>query len=418
VTAVNSAIPVPQTFVGLGKQTERSKPNETPAYWLPVSGPKYKPDIMMLMDEGLRGSMVKEYDAIPALRFDSHGWDQHLYLDSLGSLVQAALGAEKIAAAPMAETTLSVDSKVGDTKITVASVSEIKANETYVVIGTAGTPPATGFGGSANLQNETRLVTGVSGSELTLAYPLEFAHVKTTTKVKGLTTHVFSLLNNAPSTGNQPSPWTLIDNGGETGQRMLTDCQLETLTFTGSADALPKAAVTWFGNAAVAPTTAKTSSFTAVEATPGFTVQTSLGGTQVEYVVSWEVALKRNVANVPALTGTQAYYQHFAGPLEATTKLTILQNLTNTELAKFEAGTETSIDITLSDLVNGFAMTFHGSKVKYTVGEVDRSKEYVEVTLDAVFLPNTTDAKLGASEIGGGVSPLQIAVANAKTDAY
>src|SRR5215469_1342424 len=88
-----SAIPVAETQLGIAKETERGKP-VAPALWLPIRAPKYKPDVKLLPDEGLRGSMVTLYDEVPSLRTDMHGWDQYPYLDTFPLLLMGVLGSK------------------------------------------------------------------------------------------------------------------------------------------------------------------------------------------------------------------------------------------------------------------------------------------------------------------------------------
>jgi Phage tail tube protein len=400
---VFSAIPTPETQIGLAVETERGVP-VAPTLWLPVMGPKYKPDLQLLPDEGLRGSMVTLYDEVPGLRFDSHGFDIYPYLDTFPALLRACLGSKDTKTAkPAAATTLEAEAAAGASEITVTSAAEITEGKTYVVIGTAGT------------SSETRLVTKVTAKKLKLAYPLGLTHANGAT-VTGLTTHEFSLLNNSVEKGNQPPSYTITDFAGEEYSstphwRQLAAAQLDSLSLTGSADALPKATTAWMANAAIKPST-PSPSFSTVEAPPGWTVTAALGGSQVAYLVSWGFDLKRSVKNIPAITGNQNYYQHFAGALDATAKIVVLENPEATWINAYAAGELESIDLTLADVASGYALNLHSSKCKFTTGEIDRSKEWVEVPLDIQLIPSTADA------LAGGVSPIKAAVANGTTTEF
>jgi len=397
-----SAIPVPETQIGIAKETERGVP-VAPALWLPVMAPKYKPDVQYLNDEGLRGSMVTSYDMIPGLRADGHGWDMYPYMDTFPALVKACLGSPDTKTAASTATELKVEGKAGESEVEVESATGIEEGKTYIVIGTAGT------------SSDTRLVTKVTTKKLKLAYPLTFTHAAKAT-VTGLTTHEFSLLNNSLEKGNQPPSYTITDFAGEyysstAHWRQLAGGQLDSLTISGSGDSLPKAAVSWMANQAIKPS-APSPSFTTVEAPPGWTTDIAIGGVTVPYLVSWEFDLKRGVKNIPAITGTENYYQHFAGPLVATAKVVVLENPEATWLNAYLEGTLESIDLTLADVQNGYAMNLHSTKCKFTTGELDRSKEWVEVPLELQLIPSSTDA------LAGGVSPIKITCANAVTTEY
>ncbi len=465
-----SAIPVPETQIGVALETERGVP-VAPAFWIPIMGPKYKPDLKLLPDEGLRGSMVTIYDEVPGLRYDNHSWDQHPYLDSFPVFLRALLGSKDILTKATPFTTLVLEAKAADKKIvTVAALTEgssvvldegtaaeetrvvgkvtkIKAGEWEAVVvalgfkhevgGTVTAPTellveakalATTIKTAANVEagryivvgagagQETALVTKateVKAGEftLTLAYPLALTHAAKAA-VLGLTGHSFSLLNNEPAEGNQPVSCTLTDYTGETNWRQLAAAQLDSITLSGAADALPKAALNWFANAANTPSPTPTATYSPAEAPPGWTVKASVGGTQIGYLVSWEASLKRGVKNIPAITGTQNYYQHFAGALDPTMKIVVLEDPAASWLTAYENGELESIDLTLSDVESGFALNLHSTKAKFLTGDLDRSKEWVEVPLEVQLLPSSTDA------LAGGVSPIVATVANSNTLAY
>jgi hypothetical protein len=474
-----SAIPVPETEVGIALETVRGTP-VAPEYWIPIMGPKYKPDVKLLPDEGMRGSMVKIYDEIPSLRVDTHAWDQYPYLDSFPVLVRALVGSKDTRTAIVVATKLIAEAKVTDKKIlstidvpigtvfvldegipaTEESVVSLKSTKlkaleweiecaalkfTHVIssnVSIRGTElQKAALVGDTTIKvvadtvvaggyvvidtgvgvQETALVTkvvevGPGEWTLTLGYPLAFGH-KIKAVVNTLTSHAFSLLNNSPIEGNQPPSYTITDFAGETIAgptavwRQLAAAQLDTLTITGAADALPKVATNWFANSSITPSP-PTPSYSIVQAPPGWAVQAAVGGVQVGYLVNWEFALKRGVKNVPAITGTMNYYQHFAYALEATAKFTFLEDPKATWLTAYQNGEQLALDLTLSDVQSGFAVNLHSTKSKFLTGDLDRSKEWVEVHVESQLIPSSTDAT------AGGVSPLKITVANATPNEY
>ena len=388
-----SAIPVPETQVGLAIETTRGEA-KAPEYWLPIMGPKYEPVLQLLPDKTLRGSMVDIYDEIPGLRHDTHAWDSYPYLDSFPVLVRALLGSKDTKTVKSEPEELEAEAKAGATEVEFKK--EVAAGS-YVVIGT-------GVG-----TQETVLVTN-KAKKATIAYPLSYTH-PAKALCTGLTKHEFSLLNDSVSEGNQPPSCTLTDFAGEEDWRQLAAAQLSTLTISGASDALVKVAVDWFSYAAVTPST-PSPSYTTAEAPVGWSVKAAIGGTQVASIQSWDFDLKRNVKPIPALTGTQNYYQLFAGALDATAKLTVIEDPKAVWLDAYEAGAEESIDLTLYDVYSGDALNVHSSFARFTKGSLDRSKEWVEVPLELQLLPNSTDAT------AGGVSPVAITVANAHTTEY
>lgn len=393
-----SAIPTPETVVGIAKEVTRGTA-VNPTWFLPVMAPKYKPDRQYLPDESLQGSMVQIYDEIPSLRHDTHGWEQYLYLDSFPLLVQAELGSPDNYTVAPSSTTLTADALPGDTSITVAATI----------------PPGSiiTFGSGSDGSIESHVTGTVSGAfVVALPFPVINKHLSGAT-VTALNTHQFSLLNNSPATGNQPPSMTISDYSGETVPwRQLTAAQLDGLNIQGSAEALPKAALNWFANPSITPISNPTPSFTGSESPAGWTAQLILSGSPVAYVVSWEIDLKRNVKPIAAITGTENYWQYFASTLTAAAKFTVLEDFNATWLTAFEEGSTETVDLTVYDVQSGWAINVHSSKAKIISGELDRSKEWLEVPLEMTLLPNTTDVT------AGGVSPLTITVGNAHASAY
>lgn len=364
-----------------------------------VKNPKWKPELSLLEDATLQGSMVRIYDLIPSLRYDSHGWDSYPYLDAFPVMVAAELGSSDTVTAAPASTTLAAQGTAGSS--TIQTNATIAANS-YIVIGSGATVES----------HKTTAVAGTSAPfTVTLQYPLLYTQASATA-VTGLTGHTFSLLNNSASTGNQPLSCTIKDFDGEEW-RQWTAAQLDKLTIKGTANGLVDYTCSWFANAFTTPG-APSPSFTSVRALPGWTTQIAVAGTQInQYWVSWEVDPTRGVKTIAALTGTQAYLRYFADAIDVPGKITVIEQSAAPELTQYLNGTQQSLDITTFDIATGNMLIIHGTKVQFKTGErTIGSNPYVEATLDLQFLPNATDAT------AGGVSPLQITVANAVSAAY
>jgi hypothetical protein len=186
---------------------------------------------------------------------------------------------------------------------------------------------------------------------------------------------------------------------------------LDELTLKGNATGLVDYTCTWFANASTTPS-APTPSMTDVRPPPGWTAAISIGGTQIPYVVDWEMDLKRGVKPIPALTGTQEYFQFFADVLQSTGKITVIEQSGAPQITQYLNGDTQSLDITLYDLASGFAMNLHSTNTMWKTADVDRSKPEVEVPLEFQMLPSAADAK------AGGVSPIICTVANDLTSVY
>jgi hypothetical protein len=383
-----------QTELLLGIEATRGTPATT-LFALPVKSPKYKPDLNVITDDTLQGNMTSTQDLIRGLRYDSHGWDSYPYLDSFPVLLRCLLGsADTVTAAP-ASTTLAAPATVG---ALTASITGVVTAGQWIVIGTGAVL-------------ETHRITSVSGIGpyvATLDYAVKYAHASGET-VTGLTKHEVSLLNNAGS-GNQPPSATILDYDGEEW-RQITSAQLDKLTLKGNATGLVEYTVDWMGDPATTPSTPSTS-FTDVRATPGWTLNAAVAGTAIDHLVDWQLTFARKVKPIPALTGTQSYYLFFADAIDVSGKLTFVEQSGAPELTQYLAGTQESLDLSFYDVASGYAMRAHSSRAQFKTGELDRSKEYVEATLDIELLPSAADA------LAGGKSPILFDVANAQITAY
>lgn len=385
-----------QTEIGLAIETTKGTAVTPPKFWIPVKAPKYKPNQMEIPDETIQGSMVAIYDLVTGMRDDQHGWDSYPYLDSFPVFVRCELGSSDTLTTAATATKLKTATIVGATSI--KTTAKLTAGD-WITIGTGSTI-------------ETHKVTAVTGTVApyvaTLNTQLVYAHAATTT-VGGLTGHSFSLLNNGGA-GNQPPSVTLVDYDGER-TRQMTAMQLDELTIKGTATGLTTYTCTWFGNPATKITKPSTS-YSLVQAPPGWTFAAKLGTTTVQTVVDWEFDFKRGVKPIPALTGTKEYFEYFANTLQATGKLTIIEQATSPYLTDYENGTELAYTFTFYDVSKGWACNFHSTKAKFKSGSLDRSKEWVEVPLTFQLLPSATDAT------AGGVSPVKMTVANATSTSY
>lgn len=389
-----TAYAVAQTQVGLAIESVRGTP-VAPTWWIPVKSPKYKIDQGMIDDQSLQGSMVEVYDTVRGLRYDSHGWTQAPYLDSLPLLMRALLGSTDTVTAAPANTTLAAAATVGSS--TISTTATIPAGS-YIVLGS-------GYG------IETHLTTAVSGTgpyTVTLAYPLSYAQASGSA-VTGLTKHQVGLLNNG-GPGDQPPSVTITDFDGER-TRQLAAAQLSKFDIKVTPTGLVEATTEWFANAATSPA-GPTPSFTQTQAPPGWSGQMSVGGSQVTYYTDAEISLDRKVKPIPTVSANGAYFAYFASPLSLSIKFTVVEQAGAPELTSFANGTTTSFDLTVADVSSGFAANFHSSRARFKMGELDRGKDWVEAQVTLQPLPSATDAT------SGGTSPMVVTVANATTTAY
>ena len=396
----NSAYATPQYELGLAKEVTKGTP-VNPAYWLKVKNPKWKPELVLLQDDTLQGSMVKIYDLVPGMRHDVNSWDGFPYMDTFPLYAVGGLGSADTTTVAPGSTTLSSGASAG--AATISTAATIAAGSWIVIDAGVGKMEV----------HQTQAVSGAGPFTITLqqgglGYNLLYAHNSGAT-VSGLTGHKFSLLNNSGA-GNQPPALTITDFDGEEWRQWPAG-QLNKLTLKGAAPNLLDYSVEFLANPF--GTAAPSASFTTEPPAPSWTSMIAVGGTQLLYYVDWQIDIVRNVKPIPALTGTQTYFSLFADALEATGKVTVLVQSGVPEMAQFLAGTQQTFDITFYDVKSGWAGAVHSTKAQFKTAQRNiHSKPWVELELEVQFLPTATDAT------AGGVSPLYMAFANAITTAY
>jgi hypothetical protein len=419
-----SVYPSAQTTVGIALENVVGVPI-APTHILPVKAPKYKPDLMLIPDDTLQGSMVQEYDLVTGLRYDAHGWNAPPYLDSFPNLIACEFGSQdNVIAAPTlggaGTTTLSAPAVKGANTVVLTAATGVVGwtsptnPGTYITIGEA----------YPNGTLETHQVLSVATDTLTLYEPLVFAHASGET-VTGLTTHQFSLLNNGGRAGAQPPSATITDYDGEEW-RQLSACQLDELTLKGNGTSLVDYTCTWFGNPAVENATPPTLSAQDTQTPAPWTLFAGIGpvgstlSELVPYyaptILDWEFDWKRGVVPIPALTGQQAYFAYFANVLQNAGKLSFIEQPGSPQVGNFLAAQRLVIDLSLFDMKTGWAFNVHCSNAEYKTAEIDRSKEYVTVPVTFSQLPSTTD--LLSANGNTGVGPCIVTIANSQTTSY
>jgi hypothetical protein len=404
---IGIAYPIAESQIGIALETTKGTLASAPTYMFPIKSPAYKPDLVMIPDDTLQGSMVDVYDLVPGLRYDGHGWNAFPYLDSFPLLAIAELGAPDVLTTAPSSGTLGASAKAGATTIQVSGDISAPA---YIVIGSGATL-------------EAHKVASVSGTATPYTATLDTALVyaqASGTAYTGLTGHTTALLNNASSGQSQPPSCSIWDFDGEEW-RTITAAQLNELNIKGSAKALADYTTTWMGNAAALNQASPSVSYTNTRTPAPWTftaIFESESGTssQISTIVDWEFDLSRAVSPIPALTGTQEYFEYFANPLKATAKLTFVEQSGSPYLNAYLNNETQKFRGYLFDMSAGNLLEIQCSNIKYDTATLDRSASdgYVSVSATLQLLPSSEDT----TSTSGGVSPVQITVANSVSSAY
>jgi hypothetical protein len=227
-----------------------------------------------------------------------------------------------------------------------------------------------------------------------------------TTGVSAPYTHTFSLYN---GTDGQPPSYTLTDwyvaNGRQYPGARFTDASFKIsgdglISYDAAADALPSVSLA---------NTKPTSAFTSVTPLSGWQGAIQIGGVSSVAVLSFECALKRKTTQIHTVAGQQGAQSVFAADLSVTGKMDVIM-IDDSQLMNYLNNSQPSLDVNYSVGTGTAAVQFklHMTKAAYTAATVDRSKEFVQLSISYTAVFNSTD--VGAS---GGYSPIKATLQNA-----
>jgi hypothetical protein len=411
--AVPTAIyPVAERFVGIAKEATTGTPPSSGYVELPVAGFNPDPKLGLLEDKGLRGAMTSVYD----LQLGSY-WTEvaipasPLFGDTIGHVLLNVFGdytATGTAGTPTWTTSGALSPGAGP--IAVTSASSAVAG-TYIQIGTTTTAEIVKVG------------TGSTATSIVVdaTTPIRFSHLTgiAVTTVVAPFTHVFNTLNPASATGlvnGQPPSHALFDrnqtagSGGFYGDLYPFSC-FSSLKISGAATGL----LTWEGAVTCWPQTAPagtiTPSLSSVNSIPAWMGTSTIGGTGIYNIMSWEIDLVREVEPIPAVDGQQAPYVIARGPLDGTFTIDYAPASDQSALNNYLSNVRPTLVWTTSNGLSGSSLVSFSMSAQ--IGAFNSAKLTADKTL---FGYNTTGILLGnTSNVGnsGGWGICTITLQNA-----
>lgn len=223
-------------------------------------------------------------------------------------------------------------------------------------------------------------------------------------------THAISTLN-AQANGAQPVSYTLSDyySLGSSSTRQYSGVQFSSIDVKFSADALFTFTAKGMGYQSVTASN-PTPSFSTVTPLPSWTGAVTLNGSSTAILADGNCNIQRPVDPIFTVRGSQAPYQLFAGPVTVGGSLMLVME-SDTELQYYLNNTQPSLDIDFTQGSGASAqeVKLSMSKCAFTVGKIDRSKDYIELNVTYKAIANTTNA--GTSL---GYSPIKVTLKNAK----
>jgi len=323
MTAVQNSV---RSYIGIAKEVTKGTA-VAPVDFIPVMAGSLKPVNIIdpLYDDGLRGSMVKNYNYIPGRTRSTFDFSGAAFPDTIGYPIAGVLG----------------------------SVATTGASAPY--------------------------------------------------------THTISLLNqSAVGTDAQPISYTLTDFSA-VDVRAYPGIQFHDFSLKFNADGLLEydaKATGWLSATASTPTP----SFSAVLPQPVWTGTVSVAGSAIATAMTGTIDMKRPVTPIYGIASTQNPYQVFLGALETTGKIDFVMN-NNSQLVNFLTNTHPALVLTWASGAGATAVQIQATITKgaYIAAAIDRSKDFVDISIDLNAQGNTTDA--GAT---GGFSNIKWVLQNAE----
>jgi len=225
-------------------------------------------------------------------------------------------------------------------------------------------------------------------------------------------THTISLKNSGTTAADaQPASFTLTDFYAA-NVRSYPGIQFHDFSLKFTSEGLLEydaKATGWLSSTVSTPTP----SFSTILPTPVWYGTVSVAGTTVSNAVTGNLDMKRPVSPIFGIGNTQNPYQVFVGALEVTGKVTFLMEA-DTQLTNFLTNTQPALVFNWAQGTGAAATQIQATVTKgaYTAAAIERSKDYVEITVDINAQGNLTDSGTV------GYSPIKWVIQNAKSAAY
>lgn len=389
----------------MGKETTKGTA-VPPTLWLPQRAPTPEDTISQLEGKGYRGSMTTVFEVVQGLKAAKFDWSGDVYPDSMAGLLSGILGSTD----GMPSTTIAVGSNGG-------LISNIAAwaNPSPGVLAVASTAnfPTAGMlnVAASGATVAVILYTGTTGGNqftgCTYLQGSPAGTVSTGGNVTGM--HTYSQLN----TGNgEPPAWTAgFWDGLE--YRAFPGWQCTDLTFKWNVENLFEYDAKGLAYISTTPATqTNTQPTTAPEQSWVTTFQ--VAGVSNVHFSEATLNLKRAGKVHYTHQGLQTPYVVWVDALDLTGDIVFLME-SDTEYNYFINNVEQAFLLNVTEQnvgSNGYGLTFQMSKVHPMTATKEYGKDLIEVKETFRALPTTTDAT------AGGVSPIQIRLANAATTAF
>ena len=228
--------------------------------------------------------------------------------------------------------------------------------------------------------------------------------------------HKTALYNGSGTNSAQPPSYTLFWADGAGKVQQIPGAIISDLKVSLGADALSSLDITWVGlpGATITPPTNTPST---VKPMPSWNSTITIGGVASAKYSSIELAFKRATEVIPTITGTQAPFAIFGGPVDVTGSFTgVFQNATSdTDWTNFLINGQPAMVVQSAppgETSPAHFLQMQMSQVAYDAVEVSGTNKWQEVKTTLQAIANSTDA------LSGSFSPALVTMQSAVSTAY
>jgi len=415
--------PGAQQWLGIAKETTYGVPAAAPTAFIPLSSPKWNPNVTVLTDQNIRGMMGTNYQATQGMSYSELSYQTMVYNDSVMQHLVAALGT--------ADTVLPLPATVLTKGATATTGGTLPAGNMYwKVTATAGGGESPGSNevtalltGSTSTQVLTwTAVTGATGYNIyrgiatgaenvlvasvgtVLTYTDTGTSIGTGTVGSAATyLHQVSLLN--VGNGQPPSYTGWLFMGDKCEQ--IPGMMIADLKFTFVVNQNTTLDVQWAGMPSTA-VTAPTNTPTTLPPFPPYTTNIMVGSVPIGNRTGATLDLKRSTAPIPVLNGTQNPLAIFSGPLDVTGTIdAVFQGTVDNDLVNLLTNAQPSLTINAdpqNDSAHGLSL--HCNQIYYlTAPPAGSNTSWMTVSSTFGAVMNTVDA------LDGNQSPMRAILA-------
>ncbi|TIH34974.1 phage tail tube protein [Subtercola vilae] len=248
------------------------------------------------------------------------------------------------------------------------------------------------------------------------AYPHLLAILGTPDVVSGLVdpwTHKTALYNGNGTNAAQPATYTVFIADALGKVQQIPGCIPSDVKISVGADMLVSLDVTWIGliATAIAPPVNTPS---VVKPAPSWDTVVSIGGVASSRYSTVEIDIKRATEPIITITGTQAPYAIFGGPVSVSGSLNaVYQGTTDTDWQNYLTNGQPALTVKLvppGDTTH--YLLVQCSQVAYDDASYSGTNKWMEIKSTIKGLANSTDA------LSGAFSPVQVQLLTPVSTAY